>query len=282
SYYMVFSLAPLLIIIVAVLGLYYEGSARIELVSRIEEVANPQIAETINHLILSASQPIQSIFASSIAIFTFLIGAIRVLVELRSVLNTIWGFAQKQEEEVNLTVLKHIIQFLVVRILSMFMLLVIGFAILALLVISTYFSVMNSWLAANTPEALPVSNILSPLFGIIATSGFFYLLMRALPAHRPPRRNVLLGAFIAAILFSFGKSLIAMYLARAVTASIYGAASSLVVLMLWVYFSTSIFLYGAQLAATMRISKLEREKLALEKQLAARQAAKEKKESQND
>jgi len=278
SYYMVFSLAPLLIIIVAVLGLYYEGDARIQLVSRINEVAGEQISGVINNLILSASRPVQSVFASAIAIITFLVGASRVLVELRAVLNAIWGFAQKKEPEPDLPIFKHILHFILVRLFTILMLLVLGFAILALLVIATYFSVMNSWVAANTPDVFPVSRILDPLFTIAMSTCFFYIVMMVLPAHRPPRHNVLFGALIAATLFNFGKTVMGIYLARAVTASVYGAASSLVVLMLWIYFSACIFLYGAQLAATMRLKKLEREKMELEKQLEARKAAREAKE----
>lgn len=275
SYYMVFSLAPFLIIIVAVLGLYYEGEARVELVSKITLVAGEQIGEIINSLIMSASRPVQSAFASIIAIVTFLVGASRVLVELRNVLNTIWGFAQTKETPANQPIVKQILHFLFVRLFTILMLLVIGFVILGSLLVSTYFSVMNSWLAANTSDVVPVSRILDPLFTIAITTGFFYFLMRVMPAHRPPRRNVLFGAFVAALFFNFGQTLISIYLARAVTTSVYGAASSLAVLMLWIYFSASIFLYGAQLAATLRLKKLEREKLALEKQLTARQAARE-------
>ena len=275
SYYMVFSLAPLLIIIVAVLGLYYEGDARIELVSHVSEVAGEQIGSVIDSLILSASRPVQSAFASAIAIITFLVGASRILVELRAVLNTIWGFAQKKEPEPNLPVFKHVIRFILVRLFTILMLLVIGFAVLGLLVVATYFSVMSSWVAANAPDDIPVSRVLSPLFTIATSTCFFFLVMALLPAHRPPHRNVLFGAFVAATLFNFGKTVLAVYLTRAAATSIYGAASSLVVLMLWIYFSACIFLYGAQLAATMRLKKLEREKMALEQQLAARQTARQ-------
>lgn len=269
SYYMVFSLAPLLIIIVAVLGLYYEGDARLELVHKIEEVASKQIADVINNLILSASKPFQSIFASAIAIITFLVGASRVLVEMRAVLNTIWGFASKGKEA-ETSIVKQIIQVIVTRLFTMLVLLLLGMAILVMLVASTYFSMMHAWVQTNTTDVIPISQFLTTSFSIVTLTIFFYLVMRVLPAYRPPHRNVLFGAFIAAVLFNFGKILIGLYLARAAATSIYGAASSLVVLMLWIYYSTCIFLYGAQLAACLRLRKLKRIKELLEVRRAQR------------
>ena len=275
SYYMVFSLAPMLIILVAVLALYFEGDARIELVTKINEVAGEQISGIINNLILSASRPAQTAFASAVALITFLIGAGRILVELRSVLNTIWGFAQEEEPDANLPLIKKIIQIILQRLLTVVLLLVLGFAVLGLLITATYFSVMNSWVAANTPDALQASRFLAPLFTIAMGTCFFYVVMMILPSYRPPKRNVLFGAFITALLFNLAKSAIAFYLARAAATSIYGAASSLIILMLWIYFSFSIFLYGAQLAATVRLKKLESEKLAFQNELTSRQAARE-------
>lgn len=264
SYYTVFSLAPLLIIIVAVLGLYYEGDARIELVSRINDVAGEQVSHTINSLILAASQPFQTVFASMMAIATFLVGASRVIVELRAILNIIWGFTQKEEENTAPTPFKQVLHFLMVRVFSILKLIIIGFATLFLLIISTYFSTVNAWIAANTPEAVPVSSILDPLAAIVMTTFFFFIIMMALPAYRPPKRNVFLGALVSALLFNFGKTLFVMYLARTAATSIYGAASSIIVLMLWIYFSSCIFLYGAQLAATIRLKKLRKEAIVLE------------------
>lgn len=284
SYYTVFSLAPLLIIMVAILSLYYDGSvtAREQLVSFVEGLANPQIGEIINRVIISATAPVQSAFASAIAIITFLIGATKVLVELRVILNTIWGFAQKDEEdEDDLTIFHHIVRIVLVRLFTILILLVISFALLGILLVSTYFSVMNSWLAANTGDTFPISQVLIPLFTIGICTLLFYITMLILPAHRPPKGAVLFGAFIAAIVFNLGKTLLSIYLARAAAASVYGAASSLVVLMLWIYFSASVFLYGAQLAATIRLKKLEREKNALETQNKLNQTKRASKQQEN-
>lgn len=285
SYYTVFSLAPLLIIMVAILSLYYDGSAvaREQLVTFVEGLANPQIGDIINKVIISATAPVQSAFASAIAIITFLIGATRVLVELRVILNTVWGFAQTDDnDEEDLTIFQHIVRIVLVRLFTILILLVISFAILGILLVSTYFSVMNSWLAANTGDTLPISQVLIPLFTIGICTLFFYIIMLVLPAHRPPKGAVLFGAFIAAIIFNLGKTLLSIYLARAAATSVYGAASSLVVLMLWIYFSASIFLYGAQLAATIRLKKLAQEKQRLETQNELNQAKRNTHEQENN
>ncbi|CAK7057818.1 MAG: hypothetical protein MESAZ_01475 [Saezia sanguinis] len=258
SYYTVFSLAPLLVIIVAVVGLVYEGDARLRLVEQVQGILGPQIAQVVNSLIVSASRPFQSIFASFIALFIFLIGATGVLVELRYALNTVWGFAQEKEDPP--TIWTQILRIILVRLFTLLMVVLIGFLILASLFISTYFSVANAWLVAHTPGIFPVSRFLDPLFTITTTTFFFYIVMMWLPAHRPPRRCILPGAFVAAVLFHVGKALMSFYLARAVAASVYGAASSVVLLMLWVYFSASIFLYGAELAASIQMRRLEKAK----------------------
>lgn len=255
SYYTVFSLAPLLVIIVAIVGLVYEGDAGVRLTEQIDELLGPQISQVVANLIASASRPIASLFASVVALFTLLVGATGVLVELRHALNTVWGFAQKEEDAP--TFWTQILRLVLVRLFTLLMVLVIGLATLAMLFISTYFSVANAWLTQHTPGVFPLSRILDPLFTITVTSVFFYIVMLWLPAHRPPRRNIIAGALVAAILFHIGKALMSYYLANAVAASVYGAASSVVLLMLWVYFSASIFLYGAELAATLRLHKLE-------------------------
>lgn len=256
SYYTVFSLAPLLVIIVAIVGLVYGGNARGEIVAQAQELLGNQIGQVVNDLIQSASRPFESIFASIIALLTFMVGATGVMVELRYALNTVWGFAQK--EEAPPTLWTQIIRLILVRLLTLLMVLIIGFLVLAMLFASTYFSVASQWITESTHGVVPFARIASPFFTIAATTLFFFIVMRWLPAHRPPTRDILPGALVAALLFHGGQTLISFYLAHALSASVYGAASSVVLLMLWVYFSAAIFLYGAELAATLRLRHLQK------------------------
>lgn len=249
SYYTVFSLAPLLVIIVAIVGLVYGGSARTEIIAQVNHLVGPQIANIVGELIVSAARPFQSIFASLIALITFFIGATSVLVELRYTLNTIFGFAQPAEKHP--TLWSQILRLILARLFSLLVIVFMGFAIIAMFFASTYFSILNAWIAQNTPGAFRISRVLDPLFTITAMTVLFAIVMTWLPAHRPPRRYILPGALVAAILFHIGKALMSFYLAHAAAASVYGAASSVVLLMLWVFFSTAIFLYGAQIAATL-------------------------------
>lgn len=257
SYYTVFSLAPLLVMIVAVLGLYYgNDTAREHIVGQAHQLLGPQISAIVNSLILSASRPFHSFFASFVALFAFLIGATTVLVELRNALNAVWGFAQP-EQKTDLTVWRHILRFVLVRLFTFVMILVIALVVLTLIFVSTYLSTVN-WIPDQSIGSFSLSRGFSTLLSIAGSTFFFFVVMWLLPAYRPPKRNLWPGALIAAILFHLGKTLMGLYLARAMTTSIYGAASSLVVLMLWVYFSAAIFLYGAQFSAVIRIGKLDR------------------------
>ena len=269
SYSTVFSLAPLLLIIVAVLGLYYGNDvARMQIVEQTHELLGPQVSVIVNSLILSASRPFHGFFASFVALFAFLIGATTVLVELRHALNTVWGFAQP-EQKTDLSIWRHILRFILVRLFTVLMILVMSLMILALLFVTTYLSTVN-WIPTQTLGALSIGSFsislgFNTLISVAGATVFFFVMMWLLPAHRPPKRNLWPGAFVAALLFHLGKTLMGLYLARAMTTSIYGAASSLVVLMLWVYFSAAIFLYGAELSAVIRISKLDRIQRSIQK-----------------
>lgn len=257
SYYTVFSLAPLLVMVVAILGLYFGNeAAKDQIVEQVNTLLGPQVGTIVNSLIVSASKPFHSFFASFIALFAFLIGATSVLVELRNALNSVWGFAQSHEHE-DWTIWTHILRLVLVRLLTLFMIFVMSLLILGLLFVTTYLSTKN-WINAPTIGAFSLIQILNTLLSIAGTTVFFFVIMWFLPAHRPPKRNLWAGALTSSVLFHIGKTLMALYLARALTTSVYGAASSLVVLMLWVYFSAAIFLYGAELSAVIRLNKLEK------------------------
>lgn len=262
SYYTVFSLAPLLVMVVAILGLYFgNDAAKDQIVEQANTFLGPQVGTIVNSLIISASRPFYSFFASFIALFAFLIGATSVLVELRNALNTVWGFAQPPKQD-DWTIWTHILRLVLVRLLTLFMILVISLLILALFFVTTYLSTQN-WINAPAIGTFSLRRAINTILSVAGTTVFFFVVMWFLPANRLPKRYLWAGALTSSVLFHIGKTLMGLYLARALTTSVYGAASSLVVLMLWVYFSATIFLYGAELSAVMRIIKLEKIKPGL-------------------
>jgi membrane protein len=245
SYYTVFSLAPLLIIVVGVVGLVFgSGTAHSELVEQVTQLAGPQLGGLVNSLLAAAGQRAEGIVATLAAFVTLLLGATGVLVELRRSLDGVWCIAQPQPEQAGWQ--SKVWDLLRTRLLTFSMLLAIGFLMMVSLLLSAYLSMADRWVSAHTGGWVAMAQVLNPLLSFVVIMAFFASLMLGLPSGRLSWRHVLPGAATSALLFTLGKSLIGLYLGKAAAASVYGAASSLVVFMLWIYFSAMIFLYGAE------------------------------------
>lgn len=245
SYYTVFSLAPLLIIVVGVVGLVFgSGTAHTELVEQVTDLAGPQLGELVNSLLTAAGQPAEGIFATLVAFVTLLIGATGVLVELRRSLEGVWCIPEPVQADAG-WLAKAWVQ-VRTRLLTFSMLFAIGFLMMVSLLLSAYLSAADRWVSDHTGGWVAIAQVLNPLLSFAIIMAFFAGLMMGLPSRRLSWRDVLPGAFTSAVLFTLGKSLIGLYLGKAAAASVYGAASSVVVFMLWIYFSAMIFLYGAE------------------------------------
>lgn len=242
AYYTVFSLAPLLIIIIAVAGLVIgQQQARGEVVAQIEGFVGSQSAELINTMLTNTNQQSSNIIATVVGLVTLLLGATGVFGELQGSLNQIWDVKPRPQ-----TTQQGIRSLLISRVLSLGMVLVIGFLLLVSLVITTTLAALSSWVLGETSRTAFFGQALNFIVSFAVTTLLFALIYKVLPDIKIAWRDVLVGAAFTALLFSLGRLLISFYLTRSSVTSVYGAAGSLVVLLLWVFYSAQIVFFGAE------------------------------------
>ena len=240
AYYTLFSLAPLLIIAIAVAGFVFgEEAARGEIVAQIQGLIGREGAVAVQGLLKSANDPAHDIFATVLSIITLGIGATTVFGELQSDLDRIWRVPAPAKENNLLTLLR-------TRLLSFGLVLGLGFLLLVSLVASAVIAAFGKWWNGFFEgwEALLHALNFSITFAI--TTLLIAMIYKFMPRARIAWRDVWVGAAVTALLFEIGKSLIGLYLGKTSVASSFGAAGSLVVLLVWVYFSAQIFLLGAE------------------------------------
>lgn len=239
SYYMIFSIAPLLILLMVILGVVVgEKIAQEEVMNQLTELVGDQTAQSIQTVVQSQFEQGSSIQATIVAIATMIFGATTVFAQLKEALNIIWGVEPKPGRAVK--------GFIQTRMLSVLMVLGIGLILLLSLVVSSVLSGMNDRLE----QWLSVPDFVWSLTDFVVSIGLMTLLFgqvyRLLPDVEIAWRNVGVGALITALLFTVGKSAISWYLGHGTVGSAYGAAGSLIVFLLWVSYSTQIFLFGAE------------------------------------
>ncbi len=239
AYYTLLSIAPLLILIVAICGLVFDkNTAEHQLLGQVQHVAGVSTAKVLQALLDTAHHKGSSVTASVIALITLLFGASGVFVELRDSLNTIWD-ARPSASTTWRTLLWQ-------RLISFGMVLALGFLLLASLLLSTAIALVTKFFEGLLPMRTAilgeVANFLVPL---IAIAVLFALIYKFVPEVPIGWRDVGIGAAVTAMLFQIGKSLLALYFATAAVGSAYGAAGSLVAFVVWVYYSAQIFFFGA-------------------------------------
>jgi membrane protein len=239
AFYTLFSLAPLLVLIIAIVGLVFgRAAAQGEIVASVGGAVGPEAAKVIEGMVASASRPTSGAIATAASLATMLFGASGVFGQLQAALNQIWGVTAGQASGVRALVRR--------RVASFSLILAIGVLLFLSLVVSAVLAAVNQLLAEHLPvlsALLPSVNFLASLVMITA---LFALIFKVLPDAPMDWRDVWFGAAVTALLFTLGKTLIALYLGRTGRASVYGAAASLVVLLLWVYYSAQILLVGAE------------------------------------
>jgi membrane protein len=239
SYYTLFSIAPLLVIAVSVAGMVFgEEAARGQIQTQLEDLVGRDSAEVIGQMMISARKPGTGILATAIGVIALIFGATGVFVQLQDSLNHIWNIKPKPRNGV--------LNFLRSRFLSFAMVLVIGFLLLVSLVVSAVLAALGAWFDHLLPGWTVMWQGLNLLisFGVITV--LFAMMYKILPDTHVAWRDVWLGAAVTSLLFSLGKFLIGLYLGRSAVASSYGAAGSLAVVLLWVYYSAQILFLGAE------------------------------------
>jgi membrane protein len=243
AYYTIFSIAPLLIIAIAVAGLLWQRDAVQQAVlNQIGGLVGAQGQTFVAGLLNSAAHPAQGIFATIIGIITLLFGALGAFNELHSSLNVIWDVEEEKVTGLWNSIRKLVIQ----RFLSFAMILGIGFLLLVSLVISTGLSAVGTWIGGLFPFQQLILQIINLVISVAFITVLFALIFKFLPDAEIAWRDVWVGAFVTALLFSIGKTLIGLYLGSSAVATTFGAAGSLVVLLLWLYYSAQILFFGAE------------------------------------
>lgn len=243
AYYTIFSLAPLLIIAIAIAGaLFGREAAQQEILAQVQALMGERGAAFIQTLIEAAAEPRTGAIASALGIVTLLFGAGGVFGQLRDALNTIWE-VQPQPGPAGI---RGVLRAIRLNFLSFSMVLGVGFLLLVSLVISAGLEAVNRYAQGIIPGLSPVWQLANVLLSLAVITLLFALIFRVLPDVRVAWRDVWLGAALTSLLFNFGKTLIGLYLGRSNIGSAYGAAGSLVILLIWVYYSAQIFFFGAE------------------------------------
>lgn len=239
AYYTLFSLAPLLIVIMGIAGLVFgQKAASGQLAGQIQQMVGPQAAEAIQAMVANARKPSSGVMATVIGIVTLLLGAGGVFGQLQDALNTVWGVVPKPGRGFMVMIKE--------RFLSFSMVLGVGFLLLVSLVISAAIEAAAKYVGGIMPglKALWTVTEMVVSFGVVTL--LFAMIYKELPDVKIAWRDVWTGAILTAIFFTLGKFAIGLYLGRSGVASSYGAAGSLVVLMLWIYYSAQILFFGAE------------------------------------
>ena len=245
AYYTLFSLAPLLLISVSLAGLLFgEEAARGEIIGQLSGLVGEQSARTVESMLAALNRPHAGIAGAVIGGVTLLIGATTVFAELQSALDRIWRAPALVPS--GTSALSAIWDWLRTRLLSLGLILGIGFLMLVSLLASAALSAFNKWLQGWAAQLAAVAQVANEVFAFLFVTAVFVMIYKWMPRVKVAWRDVWFGAVVTAALFTLGKSLIGLYIGRSGVASGFGAAASLMVLMLWVYWSAQIFLLGAE------------------------------------
>jgi membrane protein len=240
AYYTLFSLAPLLLLVIAVAGLVYGAdAARGAVIAQFSGLIGNEGAAAIQGLLKSASRPSQNLVASLIGIMTLVLGATSIFAELQSDLDRIWRAPAASKPSGIMGLLK-------TRLWSFGLIVSIGFLLLVSLVVSAGLAGFAKWYGGWFPGWIITMEIVNQVVSLGFVSVLFAMMYRMLPSVHVAWRDVWRGAFATAVLFTIGKFLIGLYLGKAGVTSGFGAAGSIVVLLVWVFYSSQIFLLGAE------------------------------------
>jgi membrane protein len=238
AFYTIFSLAPVLILSIAIAGFFFgEAAARGEIVGQIGGLVGPQGAELVQSVLQNASRPDAGLIATIFSIVTLILGANTALAELKAGLDEIWDVPPERR-----TGFWYYVR---TRLVSVGMILALGFLMLVSLVISAALAALERFSRGE----MFINTVLiwiNSLFAFVLTATLFATIYKVLPSVRLAWRDVTIGSLVTALLFTAGKFAIGVYIGNSGVASTYGAAGSVVLILIWVYYSAQILLYGAE------------------------------------
>jgi membrane protein len=239
AYYTMFSIAPLLLIVISVAGLFFgEQAARGEILDQLEGLMGVEGAHAVQALLASVNHPKAGVLATLFGVGALVIGATTVIGELQNALDRIWRAPRRRSEG-------SIVNWLHSRLLSLGMIMGTGFLLMVSLLASALLAGLQRWFGryVNLGAAASAIDFLVSFAFITVAFAMIYKLM---PRVRIEWRDVWIGAIVTSLLFTIGKMAIGVYIGRSAVASTFGAAASLVAMVVWVYWSAQIFLLGAE------------------------------------
>ncbi len=239
AYYTLFAIAPILLVAIAIAGTLFGAEAvRGELAGQIDNLIGPEGGMAVQALLQGATRRDDNVIAATIGLVTLFLASGGAFLELQAALNTIWRVTPVPS-------LKPL-NFLIDRARSFGLVVAVGFLLLVSLAVSAAISAFAAWVSRWAPEMPILLYTLNTLLSLVVSTILFAMLFRFLPDVELLWKDVVMGAFVTAVLFTVGKHFIGLYLGQSAIASSYGAAGSVIVLLLWVYYSAQILLLGAE------------------------------------
>jgi membrane protein len=243
AFYVVTSLAPVLLIVVAIAGLVFGADAvRGSLVKELSGLFGQQGGELIQTMLARSSDKSSSAAASILGMLTVVITASGVFSEMQAGLNRAWEVKPPDQPWFSL---------IRARAASLGLVAALGFLLMVSLAASTALAALGNYLGAHAAFALLLLSLLNTVVSIALFTALFAAIFKVLPDAPIAWRDVIIGAFVTAVLFTIGKSLIGWYLGTTAASSGYGAAGALILILLWSYYSAQILLFGAELTRAM-------------------------------
>jgi membrane protein len=251
SYYTLFSLAPLLVLIIAIAGMVFgQDAAQGAIIAQLQSIMGKEGATAVQGLLKAAREPSTGIVASIVGGFLLLLGATAIFAELQTDLDRIWQVPAKEKPS-------GLWGWLRSRVLSFGLVLGLAFMLMISLVVSAALAASSEWLGGGAAAESVLATILNFTASFALFTVLFAMIYKIMPTAKISWHDVWMGAAVTALLFNVGKSLIGMYLAKSSVASGFGAAGSFVILVAWFYYSAQIFLFGAEYTWVYANSKIQ-------------------------
>ena len=239
AYYTLFAIAPVLLVATGIAGLVFNTDAvRGQIVNQLDQLVGREGAHAVQSLLDGASQRRAGILATTIGGVAFLVAATGAFLELQAALNTVWRVKSHPGA--------HLKAFVIDRLRSFGLVVAIGFLLTVSLAVTAALAAFSAWLSRHSSSVPLLWSGVQVIVSLVGTTTLFALLYRVLPDVHLGWRDVTTGAFVTAVLFTLGQQLIGLYLGQSSMASSYGAAGSVMILLLWVYYSCQILLLGAE------------------------------------
>lgn len=240
SYYMLFSLAPLLVMVIAIAGAVFgQDAAQDAIIAQLQSIMGEEGATAVQGLLAAARERSTGIIASLVGGFLLLLGATAMFAELQTDLDRIWEVPAKDKPA-------GLWGWLRSRVLSFGLVLGLAFMLMISLIVSAALAAAGEWMGGNSGVESVIANVLNFAASLAIFTVLFAMIYKIMPSAKISWHDVWMGSAVTALLFNVGKSLIGLYLAKSDVASGFGAAGSLVILVAWFYYTAQIFLFGAE------------------------------------